>query len=463
MAGNDSSDSPVDPAAGYEDQDLAERTRHGLTVDRHDNIVDSNIFDSLWKARKSDDLGPPPDPGRFLYGASRNLLWQTRRLANAKLANKTNTHKQLLMCWCAVMLDLLADSQPTVKDWNMLTGKDDRQTRRTKGRAPQLVHDLDQILKWVVRKQDGTGSVTPLKPARESPKDERVQLITTPYSSPGASRARFDRKVFADPAYINRQGVFWEDALTYLSKWIGKGSAIRPDGEWLVWHIVNNDIAMHVIFDNLSFVCEVNWFEKLSDKGKYEVAGKTVRTGYETVPFTKEESKAHMDEAMKWIRAATDCPPGESYALRVGDKDIPIDSAEVRKGMEVITQLVREITDANGGLRRPIQELRHVPHPFTGEDAEKAVDELAVFVADFEEKVPENLRKYMIGQDRMESRVQDMVLETITDLSMSSSAEERSAAEAMTKRFSERFCRSRPGSGSRSAAGSAGRRDGRRD
>lgn len=453
MAGNGSPDSQVDPAAGYEDQDLTERTRHGLTVDRHDNIVDSNIFDSLLKARKSDDLGPPPDPGRFLYGASRNLLWQTRRLANAKLANKINTHKQLLMCWCAVMLDLLADSQPTVKDWNMLTGKDDRQTRRTKGYAPQLVHDLDQILEWVVYKQDGTGSTTPLMQVRESPKDERFQRITTPYSSPGASRARFGLEVFADHAYIKRQRMFWEDALTYLSKWIGKGSAIRPDSEWLVWHIVNNDIAMHVIFDNLSFVCEVNWFEKLSDKGKYEVAGKTVRTGYETVPFTKEESKAHMYETMKWIRAATDCPPGESHALRVGDEDIPIDRAEMRKGMEAIAQLVRGITDASGGLRRPIQELKHAPHPFTGEDAEKAVDELAAFVADFEKKVPENLRKYMIGQDRMESRVQDMVLETITDLSMSSSADERSAAKAMEIRFSKRFRRPRTGPDSRTVTG----------
>lgn len=458
MAGNGSGDGPADPADGYEDQDFSTRMRHGLKVDRHNSIVNSSILDSLCEARNSDDPGPPPDPGRFLYGASRNLLWQTRRQANARLANKTNTHKQMMMCWSAVMLDLLADSQPTVNDWVGVAGKGDRQTRRAKGYAPHLVHDLDQIVKWVVYKQDGTCSATPLKPVRESPRDERVQRITTPYSSPGAPRGEFDLRVFADHAYIKRQGKFWEDALTHLSKWMGDGSAIRPESEWLVRHIVNNDIAMHVIFDNLSFVCEVNWFERLSDKARCEIAGRLVRTGYETVPFTKEESKAHMDEEMDWIRTVTDCPPGERHALRMGDEDIPINHAEMRKGMEAIAQSVRAITDANGGLRRPVQALEHVPHPFTEEDAEKAVDELAAFAAGFEEKVPENLRKYMIGQDKMESRVQDMILETIAELSMSSSADEWSVADAMILRFHKHFRRSGPGLGSQPAAGAAGRR-----
>ena len=218
---------------------------------------------------------------------------------------------------------------------------------------------------------------------------------------------------------------------------------------------MNNDIAMHVIFDNLSFACEVNWFEKLSDKGKYEVAGKLVRTGYEMVPITKEESKAHMDEFVDVIRAVTDCPPGERHALRVSGKDIPIDHAKMRKGMETVAQIVREITDANGGLRHPTQALEHVPRPFTEEDAEKAVDELAAFVADFEDKVPENLRKYMIGQGKMECRVREVIVDTIVELRMSSSVDEWLAAAAMTQRFHERFVRSRPGLGSRSAAGSA--------
>lgn len=458
MVKNGSVDGLVDPADGYKDQDLSTRMRYGLKVDRHNNIVNSYISDSLWKARNSDDSGPPPDPGRFLYGASRNLLWQTRRQANTKLTNKTNAHKQLIMCWSAVMLDLLADSQPTVNDWVRVAGKDDRQTRRAKEYAPHLVHDLDQIVKWVVYKQDGSCSATSLKLVRESPKDERVQRITTPYSSPSAPRGEFDLKVFADHAYIKRQAKFWEDALTYLSKWIGNGSAIRPDSEWLVCHIVNNDVAMHVIFDNLSFVYEVNWFERLSDKARYEVAGRLVRTGHETVPITKEESKTHMDETMRLIRTAVDCPPGEHHALRMGNEDISINHAKIRKGMEVIAQIVRTITDANGGLRYPIQELKYVPHPFMGEDAEKAIDELAAFVANFEEKVPENLRKYMIGQDRMKRRVHDMILETIVKLRMSSSVDEQSAAEAMTMRFHKQFRRSGSGLGSQPAAGGARQR-----
>ena len=164
---------------------------------------------------------------------------------------------------------------------------------------------------------------------------------------------------------------------------------------------MNNDIAMHVIFDNLSLICEVNWFEKLSDKTKYEIAGRFVRTGCETIPITKEESKANMDRKMDRIHAVTDCPIGERHALRVDGEDIPIDYAKIRSGMEAIAQIVHAMTIANGGIRYPIQELEYALYPFTKEDAEKAVDEMVAFVADFEDKVPENLRRYKIGQDKM--------------------------------------------------------------
>ena len=165
-----------------------------------------------------------------------------------------------------------------------------------------------------------------------------------------------------------------------------------------------------------------------------------------------------MDEKMDWIRTVTDCPPGERHALRMDDEDIPISHTEMRKGMEAIAQSVRAITDANGGLRRPIQALEYVPHPFTEEDAEKAVGELAAFAVGFGKKVPENLTKYMIGQDKMESRVRDMILETIAEMSMSSSADERSAADAMILSVHKQFRRSGSGLGSQPAAGAAGRR-----
>ena len=51
-------------------------------------------------------------------------------------------------------------------------------------------------------------STTPLKPVRESLKDERIQMITTPYSSSGTSLGGFDMRVFADHAYIKRQRKF---------------------------------------------------------------------------------------------------------------------------------------------------------------------------------------------------------------------------------------------------------------
>ena len=87
----------------------------------------------------------------------------------------------------------------------------------------------------------------------------------------------------------------------------------------------------------------------------------------------------------------------------------------------------------------------YVPPALTDEDAAKAVDELAAFVADFEAKVPENLRVYMIGRDKMDCRVRDLILEAIAVLGLGSFAEERSAAEAMILRFSRTVPPSTPG------------------
>lgn len=427
------SDSPADFATQYDTQTLSERRRRGLTVNRRVSITMSHIVDDIWKAKKSGD------PDWLSYGVSRNWLWQTRRQANARLAGKTNIHKQMLMCWSAVMLDLLADCQPTIKDLKRVTEKYGKQTRRLRKDSSHIVQNLDEVTEHVVYKQDGTCSATPLKPVRKSPKDNRIRKITTPYSSPCMLRDGFDLRVFADHAYIRRQRMFWEDALKHLSKWLKEGSAIRPDNAWIVYHIVNNDIAMHVIFDNLSLECEMNWFEGLGDKAKYEVAGRIIRKGSEMIPITKEESKADMDEMPNWIRTSVEPYSGERHALREGSKEFPIDYDKIRITMEVIVRLVRAMTDANGGLSLPVQEIEYVPYPLTEEDVRKAVDEMAAFVDGFEKKVPENLKKYMISQDRMRHRIRDVMLETIVELGMINSADEQLAADAIMRYLHKRF------------------------
>lgn len=453
MAGNGSTDDQTDPAAGYEDQNLAERIRHGLTVDRQASNSMSWFTGRMWKAMASKNsslLFDSATPYRY----SRGLHWWTKRQANAKLAGKANIHKQMLMDWYAVMLDLLADRQPTVKDWKMLTGKDDRQTRRAREYLPYMVHNYNKISRLKLRNPDGTSTFIPPKDARESPGDKRVQRITTNYSLPLTGRHGFDLKAFSDPAYIVRQRKFWEDALKGLSKWREGGNTIRKGDEWLVRHMVNNDIAMHVIFDNISLECETRWFEGLSAETQFEVAG-----GFCAMPpCAKNEMGADRNEAADSARAIADTPPGGSCANLKGDRDSRPPSAKKGGRAKLSLRAIPATKDADGNLHLPDQMGLYVPPALTDEDAAKAVDELAAFVANFEEKVPENLRVYMIGRDRMDRRVRDLILEAMVELGMGSLAVERSAADAMFQRFHERFHRSRSRSGPRSAAEAARRR-----
>ena len=91
--------------------------------------------------------------------------------------------------------------------------------------------------------------------------------------------------------------------------------------------------------------------------------------------------------------------------------------------------------------------MEYVLCPFTKGDAEKSVDELVAFVADFGEKVPENLRRCKIGQDKMEDRVRHIISETIAEQRMNGSADEKLASDAMIPRRVKQFRRLHSGPG----------------
>ena len=425
MAKDRGTGGPADPATGYEDQSLSERIRHGLTVDRRAGNSMSWFAGQMWKAMASKDSSSLFGSAT-VYRHSRGLHWWTKRRANAKLAGKTRIHKQMLMGWHAVMLDLLADRQPTVKDWNKVTGKDDRQTRRAREYMPHVVHNSDNMPRIELIEQDGTSTFIPPKDARKSSGDGRVRNITTNYSLPRAGRSDFDLKAFTDPAYVARQRKFWEGALKGLSKWMEGGNAIRKDDEWLVHHMVNNDIAMHVLFDNLSLECEARWFEGLGAETQFGITG-----GFYGAPAS---AKSGADDNRN---EAADAPPGVDGADRDGGKGGSQTSEGERAKLSL--QIIPEGEGADGA-----PDMRfYVPHAISDEDAARAVDELAAFVKDFEGVVPENLRAYMIGPDKMHCRVRCILLDAIAELGLGSFAVERSAAGAMTRRLSQQFDSSR--------------------
>ena len=259
-------------AGTYEDQPFSQRVQHGLAVDRRGNHSMAHFFNDAWESMKSTEAGHPRPlikPG-MMYKCYRRF-WNTKRSVNAKIADLVNPHKQMIELFRPILLDLLLDRQPTAKDWKGMSDKNEKQVRRTEEYYPHIVGRLKDDVKLLLRNRDGTFSAYPKKIVRKGNGGDRIKEITTAYSSPPVYPTIFDQRVFADDAYARRQRKFWHDAIRILSTLWEEGHKVRSGQYWLMYHIVNNDIALHIIFDNLSLECESRWFENLSEDAQREI------------------------------------------------------------------------------------------------------------------------------------------------------------------------------------------------
>ena len=408
MAKSGDSDS-ANYAKRYEDQPLSERERDGLRVDRRADNRLGYFLRKHFKPMEAGYLSRLLHDPQLVYTLSRNWLWQTRRQANRKLTDNTQVHSQMIRLWRIVMPDLLGADQPSVKGLKKQSRRDDKWTRRTRKDYPHMVNDAS-TMEVVVVGRDGTRTI-PMNIARERPRDERIQTLSTTYSSRHAFPRSFDLKVFSDAAYIRRQRKFWKDALAVLSKWLDDGNGVRPDSEWLIYHMVNNDIAMHVLFDNLSAECESRWFERLGDSTRYEVAGR-IKMKLETLLLGKGEWDPCFDKIRDQILAAMTHGPEIPKAVRVDGKEMPIGGTPTARSV-LLNLLLRVINPNLSHIHGHVPDPRHViereQHPHTEEDAMESLDELAEFVAGFKEEVPDSLRRYAIGQDKMALRIDDLL------------------------------------------------------
>ena len=409
MAKSGDSDS-ANRAKKYEGQPLPERVWEGLRVDRR---ADNRLGYFLHKHFNPAEAGYLSrllhDPQLF-YTLSRNWLWQTRRQANRKLADNTQVHSQMIRLWRIVMPDLLGDDQPSVKGLKRQSRRDDKWTRRTRKDYPHMVSDAS-VVEVVVVGRDGTRTIH-VNISREQPKDERIQTLSTAYSSRYAFPRSFDLRAFADAAYIRRQKKFWKDALIVLSKWLDDGNKVRPDREWLIYHMVNNDIAMHVLFDNLSTECESRWFERLGGSTRYEVAGR-IKMEWETLLLGKGEWDPCFDKIRDRILEAMTNGPEIPKAMRVDGREVLIDG--IAAAWNVLLNLLLRVINPNlSHIHGRVPDPRHVieceqrPY-YTEEAAMEASVEMAGFVDDFKRGVPSSLRPYAIGQDKMIPRIEDLL------------------------------------------------------
>ena len=347
MRGCNWNDSILFEAGTYEDQPYSQRVEHGLTVDRsRDNYeaYSSMNFFAMMAGKM------PPAPLFYpitQYRMRRRGDWNTKRWANARMADLTNVSKQMVELFTPILLDMLSEDPPTAKGWKKVSEKGEKQVRRTEGYYQHMVVHQNGGARLMLRDKDGIISTYPKRIVRNDIGDSRVAEIATAYSYPTVGGTFFDPRVFADEAYVRRERRFWKDAVRVLSRWLEGGSRIRRQKEWLLYHIVNNDIGLHVLFDNLSVECESRWLKTLDTRSAGEICNGSLRIS---------------DEKGSW---------------RVGGT---------------------------------------VPDPYDQDNAEKAVQEHELFVADFEKEVPNNLLQFMIPQDKMRKRIRDLIIEAAAAL-----------------------------------------------
>lgn len=292
----------------YEEQSFSQRVKHGLTVDRHHANSRSylHMHSMPWNMLAEK---PVPVFPIMQYRTRRRHDWNTKRWAYTRIADLANVHKQMLELLNPVLHDMLSDVQPTAVHWKKMSNKGEKQVRRTEKYYQHMVGRPGGRV--MIKNRDGGIDIYPQRIVRKGSEDARVREITTPYSSPDVDGTFFDSRVFADKAYVKRQRIFWKAAVHTLSKWLKGGGRIRRNKEWLLYHIVNNDIASHVLFDNLSEECESHWLSTLDLKPLMEICNGSIgitdenepviQIGTVPEPFAQNDAEMAVTEHEKFV------------------------------------------------------------------------------------------------------------------------------------------------------------------
>jgi len=300
----------------YEAQSFEKRRVHGISVDRSSQNLIANCMSNLMKIKNEKDSEKHPSFFEIeCYASSRELnSWHTKRQANAKIVDLPSVHEQLIDLARPVLLDLFMSDQPTAKDLKNLSddisdsidgisnGKPHEKTvRRRMNYFANVVGSFPGV-RLKLRNQDGSIEIYPKFPDRkdQSNDDKRLKSFVTNYSLPSL-REHLDTKDYVDFNYFIRLKKFWKDMLFLLEEILNKYQPIQKEMDWLVYHIVNNDVGLHVLFDDLSLECELKWFHRLKPETQIQIAG-TPMDGSEPYPFTPEDAKKGISELRSFVQ-----------------------------------------------------------------------------------------------------------------------------------------------------------------
>ena len=177
--------------------------------------------------------------------------------------------------------------KPTIKDWTNLSEIDIdndlsikksnsktslKSTSRIRNDFPHVV-DHSPCLTFVVEDQKTkTVDAYPKKIIRKDQRndDKRYGPLTTTY---GISHIHgyFDLKPICDKNYQIRLQNYWKGMTILLDEIQKKYNPFLKDTSWFVYHIINCDIGLQVLFDNVSLECEIKWFSTLNITNQMQI------------------------------------------------------------------------------------------------------------------------------------------------------------------------------------------------
>lgn len=302
----------------YEDSSFESRLDDGLSIDRSIENGFASVTIDLFKAKSKKDprILLEDSMQDLMYRNSRKMNpWHTKRLVNSKIVHSTLIHDHLIELSRPILLDLFLPVQPTAKEWKDLskittdnmTDNDviqpkmhEKSVRRMEEYYPHIVGKFTGHT-FILKNADGSLDKYPKWPERKDESEENATLksIATHYSLP-PQRGMLDMRDFVDVNYLIRLKKYWRSMTSLLAELLEKGP-IRKEMSWLVYHIVNNDFGLYMLFDNLSLECEVRWFRRLGIETKTQIIGVP---GIESEPyfFTEIDAKKGVAELQKFIQ-----------------------------------------------------------------------------------------------------------------------------------------------------------------
>ena len=263
-----------------------DRVTHGLRMDQ--SFSNHDLIDDLISMQSSDIRDIQKASVDMCYRPIRRMnSWSLKKMVNSILVDNKTVSKRMIELSRPILLDILMPVKPTIKDWTNLSEIDVgknlsvkksntktslRSTGRIRDDFPHIVDHSPYPTLILTDQKSKTVDVYPKRPIRKDQRndDKRHKQLTTAYSTLPI-RGDFDLKPICDENYQIRLQNYWKGMIILLDEIQEKYNPFLKDTSWFVYHIINCDIGLQVLFDNISLECEIKWLSTLNMTNQMQI------------------------------------------------------------------------------------------------------------------------------------------------------------------------------------------------